>query len=378
MKKTDVLLPLNRPRVILCGPYPSRGRIGGYARCNELIASSEMGRRFGVARLPVTVPGEGPLAWRMAVDLCATLRCLTSCPAPIFHLTAQYQRGTYREWAQYRLARHAERAFVYDIRAGCFIEAYECSRAIVQRSLIRSMIKGASLITVEGRPYIRWMEANFGRSPIWIPNFVKKSHRDRYPQAALDRPREGEPLKVAYAGRLIPEKGLPELIEAIALLRSRRIRAELTLAGPDEAGHYRALRRKASLLLPEGAVRFTGRLDHGPLLRLLASQHLFAFPTRWHGEGHPNSVNEAMQLGLPVVTTRQGFLSDVVTPECGYVVDTPEPDNLVRAIASLASDWDRLRAAGRASMKRVYSEFSDEVVLGRLEESYEALLQESS
>jgi len=81
-----------------------------------------------------------------------------------------------------------------------------------------------------------------------------------------------------------------------------------------------------------------------------------------------------MQMGLPIVATRQGFSADVVGPHCGRIVDTPDPDLLASAIAALAADWDALVACGRAARERVYAEFSDEVALARLEGVYRELL----
>jgi glycosyltransferase involved in cell wall biosynthesis len=360
--------------VILCGPFLGAGQIGGYGRCNELIASSPLMERFGVKRLPVTLPGEGSYVRRMLVDLARTRRCLKQVPAPIFHVTAQYYYGTYREYAQYRMAKRARRSFVYDIRAGSFVEAFEGSRVPLERRLLRRLLEGADAITVEGRSYVDWIAGKFGKRPIWFPNFVQLRHRDLYPRAALDRPLSGRPLQLVYAGRLVPQKGLEELVRACALVESRGVGVQLNLLGSGEPGYEAQLQQLAGEQLPTDRVVFHGVLRHEEVLRFLATQHIFAFPTRWPGEGHSNVVNEAMQIGLPIVTTRQGFLGDVVTPECGVVLSEPEPEALAKAVLELASDWDRLRGCGAAAYERVYREFADAVVLARLADLYQQLL----
>jgi len=348
--------------------------VGGYARANELTATSFLADEFGIQRLSITVPGEGGYLQRMWTDLHRTRACLRATRAPIFHLTSQYQRGTYREWAQFWIARQARRKFVLDIRAGNFVESYASNR--FQRPLLRDMLQRAAAVTVEGRPYIDWIEREFDREAVWFPNFVQMRHRARYPRAPLERPAAGEPFRIAYSGRLVSGKGLEELVEACGQLRRESgLALQLELAGPAEGGYDVPLRRLASQTQP-GSVVFHGKLEHDALLRLLASAHVFAFPTRWSGEGHSNAVNEAMQVGLPVVTTNQGFLPDVVTPACGVRIHHLTPTSLAEALKKLLGDWERLRACGEAAHQRVYREFSDEVVLRRLAELYRGLLGE--
>ncbi len=363
-------------RVILCGPFPSDAPVGGYARCNDLLARSVLGQRFGIRRLRVSEPREGGLLWRLATDLRAARRCLDACPAPIFHLTAQYQTGTWREWALFRMARRAGRAFVLDIRAGCFVASYERPVALLERRLLDAMLRGASALCVEGRSDGEWIRERFGREPLWLPNFVLAADTERRAPARLERPAAGEPLRLAYAGRLAPEKGLDDLVGACERLAAGGRRVHLDLAGSGEAATVEALARRARAALGGNGVTLHGVLSHDALLDRLASAHCFVFPSRWRGEGHSNAVNEAMQAGLPVVTTTQGFLADVVTAECGARVPPGDPDALARAVATLADDWERLRAAGRAARERVLREFSDRAVLPRLASLYEKLLAE--
>ena len=360
-------------RVVLCGPFPGPTVVGGYARANELIASSELARRVGITRLPITLPGEGGLPARLVEDARRTRAALRQPGVRVLHVTAQYQTGTYREWLQYRIARGAGVAFLYDVRAGCFVECFEDPASPVQRLLLTALVRGADAITVEGRSDAAWIERRFGRRAVWFPNFVRAADRTRLAPAELARPAPGEPLRLAYAGALRPEKGLAELVDACALLRERGHDVALALAGSGNDAFVAQLRSSGERVGP-GRLRLLGRLDHDALLAALAEAHVFVFPSRWRGEGHSNAINEAMQMGLPVVATRQGFSADVVGPDCGRIVETPDPELLARAIAELAADWDALVACGRAARDRVYAEFSDEVALARLEEVYRELL----
>ena len=360
-------------RVVLCGPFPGAGMLGGYARMNELIASSELAQRLGIVRLPVTSPHEGSLPARLLTDVRRVRAALRRPGVRVLHVTAQYQNGTYREWLQYRIARRAGCAFLLDIRAGCFALAYDDPRSPLQRLLLADMLRGADAITVEGRPDAEWIERRFGRHATFFPNFVRAADRERHAPARLVRPVAGEPLRLVYAGQLRAEKGLLELVDACALLEARSQPVELALAGMGDEAFVTELRARASLL-PPGRLRLLGRLDHDALLEALSRAHVFVFPSRWRGEGHSNALNEAMQMGLPIVATRQGFTADVVGPDCGRLVDEVTPRALADAVTDLASDWESLMACGRAAHARVYEHFTDEIALASLEAVYRELL----
>jgi glycosyltransferase involved in cell wall biosynthesis len=360
-------------RIVLCGPFPGSGMVGGYARVNEFIASSELGRRIGIVRLPISLPHEGRLAARLVRDVRHARAAVRRPGIRVFHLTAQYHTGTYREWLQYRIAHAAGCAFLLDIRGGCFASAYEDPASPIQRRLLDDMLRGAEAITVEGRPDAAWIERRFGRSAAYFPNFVRAADRTRIAPAALTRPGPGERLRLAYSGQLRAEKGLLELVEACALLHRRGVAVCLDLAGVGDDAFVEELRARTAQL-PADSVRFLGRLDHAALLGALREAHVFVFPSRWRCEGHSNAVNEAMQVGLPIVATRQGFTADVVGPDCGRLVDAPAPGDLADAIARLAADWDALVACGHAARARVYEEFTDEIALASLEAVYRQLL----
>lgn len=360
-------------RVVLCGPFPGAGMLGGYARMNELIASSELAQRIGIVRLPVTRPHEGSLPARLLMDVRRVRAALRRPGVRVLHVTAQYQMGTYREWLQYRIARRAGCAFLLDIRAGCFALAYDDPWSPLQRLLLANMLRGADAITVEGRPDAEWIERRFGRSATFFPNFVRSSDRGRLAPARLVRPVAGEPLLLVYAGQLRAEKGLLELVDACTLLEERGQPVELVLAGVGDEAFVTELRAHAGRLRP-GRLRLLGRLDHDALLTALSHAHIFVFPSRWRGEGHSNALNEAMQMGLPIVATRQGFTADVVGPDCGRLVDEGTPRALADAVTDLAGDWEGLTACGRAAHARVYEHFTDEIALASLERVYQELL----
>lgn len=151
---------------------------------------------------------------------------------------------------------------------------------------------------------------------------------------------EAAPPEVLYAGRLSPEKGVLELVEAAAGMK-------LVVAGD---GPLRA--RVPNAL---------GFVPHDELQRLYARAAVVACPSRREGFGV--ACLEAMAHGRPVVATDVGGLRDlVVDGETGLVVPPRDPAALRVALQLLLGDPDLRRKLGAAGRERAGSHFSWEAV----------------
>jgi glycosyltransferase involved in cell wall biosynthesis len=151
---------------------------------------------------------------------------------------------------------------------------------------------------------------------------------------------EAEPAEVLYAGRLSPEKGVLELLDAAQGLN-------LVVAGDGP------LRDRVPVA--------RGFVQHDELQRLYARAAVVACPSRREGFGV--ACLEAMAHGRPVVATRVGGLLDlVVDGETGIVVPPRDPVALRSALDRLLADPDLRHRLGTAGRERARTQFSWEKV----------------
>ncbi len=153
-----------------------------------------------------------------------------------------------------------------------------------------------------------------------------------------------DPFRVAWAGRVAPEKGLADLLAAVAILRrgGLDVRLDLVGDGPARASIEGIV---ASLELTE-TVRWHGYVaDRETYLGILRDAELFVLPS--HAEGLPKVVVEAMAAGLPVVASRIGAVPELLDHGSrGRLVGPEDPSGLADAIAGLAADpTERTRLA---------------------------------
>lgn len=174
-----------------------------------------------------------------------------------------------------------------------------------------------------------------------------------------------------------PRKGLEVLLEAMALLRGRKLPVRLRAVGPFESPEYEvAVRRLAARLGLDGAIDWPGFSRDVP--GELARMDLFVFPSIL-AEGLPMVVLEAMASGVPVVASRVDGVTDALGDDgAGQYVPPADPEQLAAAIARIIRgevDWQALRR--RAYLRQV-ERFSDRSMAEGVAAVYRQVLQGKS
>jgi poly(glycerol-phosphate) alpha-glucosyltransferase len=146
-----------------------------------------------------------------------------------------------------------------------------------------------------------------------------------------------------YLGRIHPKKGLRPLVEAWAGVAQRAARAgdwHLVIAGWDQGGHERELRRLAAELGVEGSVAFVGAQFGAARDATYRRADAFILPSL--GEGMPMVILEAWSYRLPVLMTPQCNLHEGFDRGAALRVQ-PEADAIASGIASLIDMTPRER-----------------------------------
>ncbi len=169
-------------------------------------------------------------------------------------------------------------------------------------------------------------------------------------------------MAIICVGRLVAEKGYPELFAAM-----RDLDAELWVVGErlesDHAGSIRAaldaVARDPTLA---ARVRLLGYRQDVPAL--LRAADIFVLPS--HREGMPRSIIEAMLSGLPVVATDiRGAREEVVDGETGTLVPVNDAAALATALGALARDREQIRRLGAAGLARARALYVEDDVIAR-------------
>jgi glycosyltransferase involved in cell wall biosynthesis/ribosomal protein S18 acetylase RimI-like enzyme len=171
-------------------------------------------------------------------------------------------------------------------------------------------------------------------------------------------------IVVGAVGRLVAEKGYPELFEAAAGLGEEYV---VVCIGPDDRDKSDALPSEMIEEASRNGIRFLGmRTD---VDELYGSMDVFILPS--HREGFPRSAMEAAASGLPVIATDIRGCRDVVDDGVnGYLIPVRDPGAIAATIIRLGSD-ERLRGTmGTAGRARAREHFDESRVVRRVVSSY--------
>ena len=99
------------------------------------------------------------------------------------------------------------------------------------------------------------------------------------------------------------------------------------------------------------------------------------FPTFYSNECFPLVILEAMEYGLPVVSTNEGGIQDIISDgKTGYVVEKQNPAALATALENLFKNPSLCTQMGNAGRKRFEEMFTEEWFEGRMVECLEGTL----
>lgn len=179
----------------------------------------------------------------------------------------------------------------------------------------------------------------------------------------------------AFAGRLVPEKGVHILLEAW-----ERVWPDLpegaTLLVAGDGPERERLRELAGKMGAAGrAVTWLGHIKREELPQQLASAGIHVVPSLW-AEPFGIVAAEAMMRGAAVIASDTGGLAEIVRQgETGLLVPRGDPSALADALRSLLTDPARTRRLGAAGRVRAMSELSDDAHRAQFLRLYETVIR---
>jgi len=198
-----------------------------------------------------------------------------------------------------------------------------------------------------------------------------------FPFRAEARP---DPSRLLYVGRLIEDKGLHLVLDALARLEGTQGRTDVTLSIAGAWGEEAYEARIEALVRQHGLgdrVRFLGQLPRAELWRVMHDHDVFVFPSTWD-EPFGLALVEAMACGLAVVTTATGGSAEIIEPDVsGLVAPLHDPDGFARVLSAALAP-ERHEALRQAARRRVEQHFQLAQTVAALERDLQALLDRAA
>jgi glycosyltransferase involved in cell wall biosynthesis len=238
----------------------------------------------------------------------------------------------------------------------------------ILRPILRQLLTGPSAAVLIQNPDDLALMTEFG---------LERSHLFLIPGSGVDAdrlrplPEPSGPVTMAYAGRLLDDKGLRTLVTAQALLRAKGDIVRLLIAGEaDPANPTSIPEREINAWRHQAGVEVLGHVDD--IGALWARAHIAVLPSR--REGLPKSLLEAAACGRPLVATDVPGCRQVARRDNALLVPPDDAPSLAAAIHRLADDPSLRTRFGVASRALVEAEFATEKIGPKTVELYRTLL----
>ena len=215
------------------------------------------------------------------------------------------------------------------------------------------------------------------RVPHWhLGDPARQALRERF---GVHRP---DAAVLVFAGRLVREKGVVELLDAFERLRARHgDNLELLIAGnvrdSDDPRNEKAVYGKAVVerIARTPGARWVGSLPPEEMHDFLCAGDIFVMPSLWH-DPFPTVMLEAAAAGLPIVAAARGGMTEFLSECPGFdeAMRPEDPESLAGAIEAFLLDADRRRASGAWLRERVQSRFDWSRVCADMENLYDRML----
>ena len=333
-----------RPLVLIINPAGARERGGMGRMVRYLVEAWE--DRTGAPRVEVLDSrGLGSVLFApffLARTLATmAVRCMTDDVA-LLHVNMAENTSVLRKGVVILTAKLLKVPVLLHLHAGLFTDFYR-KLPPPARLFTRWVFHAADRTIVLGETWRHMLSEELGIDPRRIA--VVYNGVPQAPPRAPAAP--GTPCRLLYVGKLRPEKGLSELLQALSAARLKKARWTLTLVGDGESTRFEKIAAAHGL---SERVRFTGWLEPDAVRETLAGADVYVLPS--HYEGLPLGLLEALSAGLAVVTTQVGALPEILRDgESALLVPHADAGALEEALFRVVTDGGlrtRLATAGRS------------------------------
>lgn len=189
---------------------------------------------------------------------------------------------------------------------------------------------------------------------------------------------------LTFVGRLVPYKGVHNIIEAMLILRKSFPEIRLVIAGPRSGDftscshsnnfYYEQLLLQTKNLGLSEAVKFVGFLQIRELYELFADTSIFVFPTTEEAFGLV--LIETMSMGLPIITSNLPPMNEIVDNNSGRLVAPNDYQQIANAVSELLSSHN-LGEISQYNKKKFLNEYASTCMTKAYNELYTQIFQKS-
>jgi glycosyltransferase involved in cell wall biosynthesis len=326
-------------QVVILTPLGAGGQGGIERMMDELRGVLKMDRFANTKAYFITTRGPGsiflsPLFLAHAIVRLLLLRLVGR--VDVVHINLSVFGSTYRKLILARISRICRLPYVLHLHSGQFEPFWDSRKRMLMKEIDLMFLRSRRIIVLGNY----WKQIVSDRIPncsgkiVIVPNATRTA-------ISKDPETKDEAVNILFLGRLGPEKGVPQLVLALASLGSKS-GWRATLAGDGAVNETRAAVERAGL---GDRISVPGWVDSKRVEALLNAADILVLPSL--SENLPMSVIEGLAHGAAVICTPVGALPDIIEHErTGLIVKPGDVEGLASALGRLIENPDLRRRLG--------------------------------
>lgn len=164
-------------------------------------------------------------------------------------------------------------------------------------------------------------------------------------------------IVIMFCGRINADKGVRELLEAFLKMKYKE-KCKLLIVGKANFGHSSSLTPfeeeiKGIAEKASDRIIFTGFIHNTKLPEIHGISDIAVIPSMWN-EPSGMVVIEAMASGLPIVATNSGGIPELLSKECGFLIDRDEAvvENIAKYLDCLVQSKELRDSMGKEGKRK--------------------------
>lgn len=250
------------------------------------------------------------------------------------------------------LAKRLNKKIIYHVLAGSFHNTFKEVPEPFQKIIINQVFNKSSLIFFETKFLVNHFSSKTTSIVDWLPNTRKRTRFD-YSSPNIYRKR------FVFISRVTLTKGIQIAIQVFAKLPED---FHLDIFGPVAKDCEELVNQ------PHKNVTYKGLLNPNEVSLSLKQYDFLLLPTFHPGEGYPGIILEALEVGIPVITTNWNAIPEIISNNRnGKLVQPKNVDDLYHTILNLSEEEHQALSKNAFNS---FGEFDREVVYKKLTDAY--------
>ncbi|MBN4063828.1 glycosyltransferase family 4 protein [Cardiobacterium sp. AH-315-I02] len=171
-------------------------------------------------------------------------------------------------------------------------------------------------------------------------------------------------LRVFYLSSIVTSKGIFELIEAVKIAVSNKVKIKLMIAGGFIGDSYldedKTEKKFFSSIKECPFIEYVGVVNSDSKYMLLAESDVLSLPSYYKSEAIPLCILEAMRMGCCILTSRYKYLPGLVKENVnGFLVEPESVNDIVSTLTYISANKANLKAISNENMKTAKKYYSE-------------------